>query len=106
MTHRPDIHIHELKPEDRYLVLASDGVWDELDRKTSAQVLTEKLKKDKPKITQDICLLLKEETLDRAAQGNGVSRPYLDRMPPCSRRRDLVDDITIVAVDLRNQCQV
>jgi len=43
MTHQPDIHVHELKPEDKYLVLASDGVWDELDRKTSAQVLTEKL---------------------------------------------------------------
>jgi len=102
MTHRPDIHIHELKPEDKYLVLASDGVWDELDRKTSAKVLTEKLNKDRPKVTRDICILLKEETLSRAAKGNGVSRQFLDRLPPSSRRRDLVDDITIVAVNLQN----
>lgn len=103
MTHQPDIHIHELKPEDKYLVLASDGVWDELDRKTSAKVLNEKLNKDsKYKITRDICVLLKEETLNRACKANGISRPYLDRMPASSRRRDLVDDITIVAVNLQN----
>ena len=28
VTHKPDVTMHTLTPEDRYLILASDGVWE------------------------------------------------------------------------------
>lgn len=31
----------DLTDQDRFLILASDGLWDELDRKTSAKIITE-----------------------------------------------------------------
>lgn len=28
VTHKPDVTMHTLTPEDRYLIVASDGVWE------------------------------------------------------------------------------
>lgn len=28
VTHKPDVTMHTLTPEDRYLIAASDGVWE------------------------------------------------------------------------------
>lgn len=36
----PEIQVIELTKQDKYLVMASDGLWDELSRKTSAKVAT------------------------------------------------------------------
>lgn len=33
ISHEPDIQVFELTKQDRYLVLASDGLWDEISRK-------------------------------------------------------------------------
>ncbi len=32
ITHKPDIKIFELNDNDKYLILASDGLWDELNK--------------------------------------------------------------------------
>ena len=40
MTHEPDIQVIELTKQDRYLVLASDGLWDEMSRKQAAVFAT------------------------------------------------------------------
>ena len=32
ITHEPEIQIHDLESSDRYLVLSSDGMWDELSK--------------------------------------------------------------------------
>lgn len=33
LTHVPDIKIMNLEAGDKYLVLSSDGMWDELDKR-------------------------------------------------------------------------
>ena len=33
ITHKPEIQVFELGPNDRYVVMASDGLWDELNKK-------------------------------------------------------------------------
>jgi len=38
ITHVPDVQVFDLTEEDRFLVLASDGLWDELNRKASAEI--------------------------------------------------------------------
>jgi len=41
ITHKPDIQVFELSAQDRYLVLATDGLWDEMSRKKAAQFATQ-----------------------------------------------------------------
>ena len=103
INYLPDIIIHTLTNEDRYLVLASDGLWDEVNRKESAEILTKNLKEKNTseKVTRQICKLLKEECLNKAAKNSGLSRYFLDTLRPSSKRRGFVDDITIVAIDLQ-----
>lgn len=33
ITHKPEIKIFDLKSSDRYVIMASDGLWDELSKK-------------------------------------------------------------------------
>ena len=39
ITHKPDIHIHSIQPNDHLLILASDGLWDELSVEEAAGVV-------------------------------------------------------------------
>jgi pyruvate dehydrogenase phosphatase len=39
ITHVPEIEVIDLTKEDQYLVLASDGLWDEISRKKSAELV-------------------------------------------------------------------
>lgn len=38
ITHKPDIKVFELTKDDKWLVLASDGLWDEISRKKAAEI--------------------------------------------------------------------
>jgi len=38
ITHIPEIQVHSLTKEDEYLILASDGLWDEIKRKEVALI--------------------------------------------------------------------
>ena len=43
INHLPDIMVHTLTDKDKYLILASDGLWDEINRKESAKILSQKI---------------------------------------------------------------
>jgi pyruvate dehydrogenase phosphatase len=51
ITHQPEIRVIELKPEDRYLILSSDGMWDELKKNDVVEVVKGNVN-EKNKITQ------------------------------------------------------
>ena len=38
ISHIPEVQVFDLTEEDRFLVLASDGLWDEFNRKHSAEI--------------------------------------------------------------------
>jgi len=38
VTHEPDIQIFDLTKDDSFIILASDGLWDEISRKRSAEI--------------------------------------------------------------------
>lgn len=103
LNYLPDIRVHTLTKDDRFLVLASDGLWDEMNRKESAQILTSKLQDKQERQTREICKILREACLGKAAENSGRSRSYLDSLPKGIQRRRVVDDITIVATDLQGQ---
>ena len=39
VTHKPDVTMHRLQPEDRYLIVASDGVWELVSSQVSLTVV-------------------------------------------------------------------
>jgi pyruvate dehydrogenase phosphatase len=39
ITHVPDIQVFELSKKDKWLVLATDGMWDQISRKQSAKIV-------------------------------------------------------------------
>ena len=62
MTHKPDIKVFELTEADNWLVLGSDGLWDNMGRVESAAIaekgLKEDLKKKQSNANQVIMALL------------------------------------------------
>ena len=85
--------------------MATDGLWDEISRKTSAKLasklLEESGKKDnfKQAILEELC----EKALTNAAKTVGITLDQLSRVNPGEMRREIVDDITVCVVDLSNQ---
>ena len=39
VTHKPDVTMHTLMPEDRYLIVASDGVWELISSQVSSSTV-------------------------------------------------------------------
>jgi serine/threonine protein phosphatase PrpC len=95
--------VFDLTNEDKFLVLATDGLWDELNRKKSADIAQQIEAKHGEVTGEKLVGSLMNAGLDLAAQKSGITRSYMSQIPPSRQRRSLVDDITIVVVDLANQ---
>lgn len=93
INHLPDVQVFDLTERDAYLVLATDGLWDELNRKESARICTKHEQELKVKAaantgsnqdqndgkldTKKLCAVLMGNALEHAAQKNGISRDFL-----------------------------
>jgi pyruvate dehydrogenase phosphatase len=51
ITHKPEVKVFDLNKKDRYLIMASDGLWDELSQQDIATIV-QKNYGDKLRITQ------------------------------------------------------
>jgi len=40
ITHKPEIQVHQLTKSDKYLIMASDGLWDEMNVNEVASVFS------------------------------------------------------------------
>lgn len=70
------------------MVLASDGLWDELDRKTSANLAYDLSKDDKFELNaKTLSNKLMNECLDIAARKQGISRTFLGQIRPGPQKR-------------------
>jgi len=54
ITHEPEITVIDLTKEDQFLIIASDGLWDEISRKESAEIIKSKEDQIKAKDTEII----------------------------------------------------
>ena len=80
INHLPDIIVHDITEEDRFLILASDGLWDELNRKESAEIIQEQLKNleaGKQIDQKMVCEKLMGTALNHAAKRNGLTRDWM-----------------------------
>jgi len=53
IEYRPDIQVHKLTKNDKYLVLASDGLWDEIKRKDTP-LIAERFGSDSEKLAVNL----------------------------------------------------
>ncbi|CAD8050938.1 unnamed protein product [Paramecium sonneborni] len=93
----PDQKVFEIQKGDRYLILGSDGLWDELSKSEISKIV-QKNQNNKDEIIKQIF----EESLSHAAKSNNMSDEDIRKIP-LGKRRKLHDDITVIVVDLQGQ---
>ena len=111
----PDVRVIELTKDDKFIVLATDGLWKNFPKKDTKSVAQEALKHEshnpnskeqKPDAPgQKIIRSLMNKTLDKAAADNNVTKQYLNDVAAGPVKRQMIDDVTIMVVDLQNQYQ-
>lgn len=95
ITHEPEIMVIDLTKNDHYLVLASDGLWDEISRKKAAEVI-----KGKDGELKSVASSLFDAALDHVSKDRGISRDFIAQAAPGMKKRSIHDDITILVVTL------
>eukprot|EP00347_Sterkiella_histriomuscorum_P014019 403362473 len=98
ITHEPDVQVFDLTKDDQYFILASDGLWDEIKRRQAAEFV-----KGNDKDLKSIAAILFEKALENVAKTNHISREFISQAPPGKHKRQYIDDITIVILNLKNQ---
>lgn len=85
-----------LEKGDRYLIMGSDGLWDELTKTEISQIAaTHQGRKD------DLVKAIFQHGLKHAASEAKMTEEQLKEVP-LGKRRKLHDDITIIVIDLEN----
>lgn len=97
--------MHQLTPDDKFLIMATDGLWDELSRKTAANIANDlsKTQSVDDKLFKDALMKkLLECALTNAARNSRMTLKDLNKVRPGKVRREIVDDISLFVVDLTN----
>jgi len=95
VTHKPEISVFDVEKDDKYLVLSTDGMWDELSRDDVRLIIEGGKGKNKQNITEELLNL----ALKKAAEKKNITEEEIKAIKVGSRR-DHHDDMTIVIVDL------
>jgi len=88
----PEIRVFDYSKGD-LLVLATDGLWDEMNTKEIFEVMNKDL-------TSNLANNLLYEALSKAANNIGYSVEQLNEMAPGGRKRRIHDDINIIVAKL------
>jgi pyruvate dehydrogenase phosphatase len=95
----PDIKIFDITPNDEYIVLGTDGLWDLMGSKDVAEII-----KSNPNSTpKSLSKHLFNECMNKAATSNMMSVESLIDMPAGRKKRSIHDDISIIVFSLKNQ---
>lgn len=100
ITHKPDIKIFNLdEKQDAYLVMGSDGLWDELNKSQVAKIICENIEESDEEIVKQILY----RALENVAEKAKITMQDVMFNIPEGERRSLHDDITIILTNL-NGC--
>jgi len=100
INYKPEIKVYDITEKDEYIVLASDGFWDLINNNEIEHTIkNQKSSESKQKIAKTLF----DTCIDKAAREANLSTKKLLSMNPGQFKRDLIDDITIMIVDLKNQ---
>ena len=85
---------------DKFLILATDGLWDELTPKEACEIVNENIKKQgKDSIVETNAKVLLNAAMKKAAYRTGLTVEELEKLPRGKRRRSIHDDITIIVME-------
>lgn len=93
ISHKPDIQIRDIQAHDQFLILASDGLWDEMTEQEAAEVISHCTS------TEEATQLLLETALRKAAESSRMSMSDIKNLK-LGDRRSYHDDISIVVIPL------
>ena len=96
VSHMPDMTHVRLNPQDKFVIVASDGVWDFLSDEEAVKIVGEQLQQSSG--AQVAASVLVEATLRRAADECGMTYEQLLALPPGKHRRSRHDDTTAVVL--------
>ncbi|XWS59809.1 hypothetical protein CRYUN_Cryun08bG0153700 [Craigia yunnanensis] len=99
ITSSPSLYHYKLSPEDRFLILSSDGLYEYF---TNQQVVTEVEWFTASFPEGDPAQHLVEEVLNRAAKKAGLEFHELVEIPPGERRR-YHDDVSVIIISLEGR---
>lgn len=94
ITHRPDVYVNDIKTEDQYLILATDGLWDDVSIQEAADIVAT------IGDSQTAAQALLERALLNAAASARMPIDSLKQME-LGLRRNYHDDITIIVIPLK-----
>jgi pyruvate dehydrogenase phosphatase len=97
ITHTPSVEVIELTKNDKYLVLASDGLWDEIPRKKTPEIV-----KGKDTDLQSVAGSLFEAAMEHVSKDRGLTRHFISQVSPGPQKRSIHDDITVLVLSLGN----
>lgn len=93
ISHKPDIQIRNIKSSDQFLILASDGLWDEMTEQEAAEVIAQCT------TGEEATNLLLETALRKAAASSRMNMSDIKGLK-LGDRRSYHDDISIVVISL------
>merc|ERR1711988_1320652 len=105
ISHEPDVRYHQLHRKDKFMVIASDGLWDELSDDQVVNVTAKII--EKHGVDADIAQMLLEYVLEVVVDRLKVEEPELEiedvqdlrALPPGKDgRRGFLDDMTIIVI--------
>jgi len=89
ITCEPEIIVKELSPNDKFMVMASDGLWEVLSNEEVVGIVASATNND------DACADLIDALLERRAEQCDLTLDQLDQLP-IHMRRSVHDDVTII----------
>jgi len=89
VSHTPEIHNYTLGPTDKFVILASDGLWDYLSPQEAVAIVEKSS-------TSEAALHLVYAALEKAAVSRNLTMEQLLALPQGNKRRSVHDDTTVV----------
>ena len=96
INHLPEIRSYDLNENMKGIVLATDGLWDELTSKDVENIYNREYQNSNKLVKE-----LLEYAITRASEKSRITVDQMKKIVP-GRRRRLHDDITILYLDLQN----
>lgn len=96
VSHEPELHHIRLTPDDKFVILGTDGLWDYVSHAEAVQLVSRCMAAG---LTQeDAARALVERALQIAAMESGMSHSDLMKLAPGRSRRSRHDDTTAVVM--------
>lgn len=93
VTAVPSVHRLELKDNDRFVIFASDGLWDAISSEDAVALVAESAPKG-------IAKRLIQEALIMAAKKNGIGLKEFNTLKPGNARKEIHGDMTVAVLFL------